>query len=183
MIHTELCATKRDWQRIMWLLVVLLVAIPLLAAAQTSGNIDPIEKFAWASNAGWLNFRPLNGGAAVYPDHLEGFIWSENAGWIRLGTYDGGGSHTYLNTSPADYGVNNDGAGQLSGFAWGAVAGWIDFDPTGAERVMIDPVTKSFDGYAWSENLGWIHFKNAVPAYNVVTTGDVPVMLSRFLVD
>jgi hypothetical protein len=167
----------------MGLLVVLLVTIPSLTAAQTSGNIDPTDKWAWATNAGWLNFRPLNGGAAVYPDHLEGFIWSENAGWIRLGTYDGGSIHTYLNTSAADYGINNDGAGQLSGFAWGTAAGWVNFDPAGAEQVTIDPVSKSFDGYAWAENLGWIHFKNAVPAYNVVTTGDVPVMLRTFTVE
>ena len=35
--------------------------------------------------------------------------------------------------------------------------------------MTIDPVTGEFDGYAWGENIGWIHFKNADPAYNVVT--------------
>jgi len=177
---------RTSQQRIIAQAAVLAAAMTLvmssLVSAQTTGNIDLIDKWAWATNAGWLNFRPLNGGAAVYPDHLEGFIWSENAGWIRLGTYEAGGTHTYGNTSAADYGVNNDGTGQLSGFAWSTNAGWIDFDPAGDERVVIDRATGSFDGFAWSENLGWIHFVNATPFYNVVTHGDVPVELQAFSV-
>jgi len=164
------------------LVVILLLTLTPMVSAQT-GNIDTVDKWAWGTNAGWLNFRPSNGGAAVYSDHLEGFIWAENAGWIRLGTFDGGGPHTYANTSAADYGVNNDGTGLLSGYAWSTNTGWINFDPTGTEQVVIDLATKSFDGYAWAENLGWIHFKNASPAYNVVTTGDVPVELQAFTVE
>lgn len=164
------------------LVAVIVLVLPSLVSAQTTGNIDLVDKWAWATTAGWLNFRPLNGGAAVFPDHLEGYIWSENAGWIRLGTYEGGGAHTYGNTTAADYGVNNDGTGQLSGYAWSTAAGWIDFDPTGDERVLIDRITGSFDGFAWSENLGWIHFKGAVPFYNVVTHGDVPVELQTFTI-
>lgn len=162
--------------------VILLTATPMVSA-QTTGNIDTVDKWAWGTTTGWINFRPENGGAAVYPDHLEGFIWAENAGWIRLGTVNSGTSHTYANTSAADYGVNNDGFGQLSGNAWGSATGWVNFNPTGPEGVVIDTNTKSFDGYAWAENLGWIHFKNAVPEYTVITTGDVPVELQDFSVE
>jgi hypothetical protein len=74
-----------------------------------------------------------------------------------LGTYVGGESHTYGNTSATNYGVNNDGSGGLSGFAWSANAGWINFNPTHG-GVTVDPVTGGFEGYAWAENIGWIQF-------------------------
>jgi hypothetical protein len=97
----------------------------------------PPSKWAWSTNAGWINFAPTvpNGafmdGVAVYPDHLEGFAWAENAGWIRLGTHTTGGAWTYANTSATDYGVNrNPTTGALSGYAWSSTVGWIKFDPT-----------------------------------------------------
>lgn len=97
----------------------------------------PPKKWAWSTNAGWINFAPTapNGafsdGVAFYPDHLEGFAWAENAGWIRLGTHTTGGAWTYANTSATDYGVNrNPTTGALSGYAWSSTVGWIKFDPT-----------------------------------------------------
>ncbi len=143
-----------------------------VAYAATNSNIDPEAKWAWSTNAGWINFRPAHGGVTVYDDHLEGYAWGENIGWIRLGSYDGGGSHTYANDAANTYGVNNDGCGNLSGSAWGANIGWINFNPSHSQ-VNIDPVTGEFDGYAWAENIGWIHFKNddggGPNAYNVAT--------------
>jgi hypothetical protein len=89
---------------------------------------------------------------------------------MRLGMHTGGSPHTYANDAPNTYGVNNDGAGNLSGYAWSKNVGWINFDPDGDEGVTIDPATGSFDGYAWAENVGWIHFKGTGgQAYNVVT--------------
>jgi hypothetical protein len=141
-----------------------------VARAATDGNIDPVNRWAWSTNAGWINFGPTCGGCeavTVYSDHLEGYAWGENIGWIRMGTYTGGGEHTYLNTTADNYGVNRDDSGNLSGYAWGTNVGWISFAPANG-GVTIDPTTGSFDGYAWGENIGWIHFKNASPAYNVV---------------
>ncbi len=140
---------------------------PLLAA---TGNIDPVDKFAWSENAGWQNFRPADGGVTVYSDHLEGFAWSENLGWIKLGSSTAGGTLTYANTSASDWGVNRDNAGNLSGFAWSETAGWINFNPADSQ-VTIDPATGDFNGYAWSENVGWIHFQNTSPAYKVSLNG------------
>ena len=138
--------------------------IPAAAVQAQTGNIYPDAKFAWSENAGWLNFRPTDGGVAVYDDHLEGYAWAENIGWVRLGSYTGGGAHTYGNTSAADYGVNNAG-GVLSGYAWSENAGWINFKPTDG-GVTIDGAGK-FDGYCWAENIGWVHFNNAAPEYHV----------------
>ena len=143
----------------------------LFSTAAGATDIDTVDKYAWNTNAGWMNFRPgFSGfeGVTVYADHLEGYAWSESLGWFRLGTHTVGDAHTYGNSSATDYGVNHDGAGNLSGYAWSANAGWINFSPTDG-GVTIDTATGSFDGYAWSESAGWIHFKNTSPTYNVVT--------------
>ncbi|MCP5010475.1 MAG: hypothetical protein GY942_10885, partial [Aestuariibacter sp.] len=97
----------------------------LVSVVYAAGNIDSKNKWAWAGNAGWLNFNPTHGGGVtVYDDHLEGYAWAENIGWVRLGTHDSGGTHTYDNNAADNYGVNNDGNGNLSGYAWSANAGW-----------------------------------------------------------
>jgi hypothetical protein len=146
-------------------IVAALFLVFLLTFSSTgySENIDPVGKFAWSETAGWLNFETTHSGVHVYNDHLEGFAWSENVGWIKMGVYTDGGVHTCANTSDSDWGVNNNGAGDLSGYAWSEVAGWINF--TG---VTIDPATGAFGGYAWGENIGYIHLAATSPvAYGV----------------
>ena len=137
--------------------------------AQAAGNIDASHRFAWSSNAGWVNFNPNNfGGVSVYADHLEGYAWAENVGWILLGTKSDGSEGSYANDGIATYGVNHDGAGNLSGYAWSTNAGWINFAPSAdGAGVTLNLTTGDFDGYAWCESIGWIHFKNPSPAYNV----------------
>ena len=161
---------KKVITRIKYPVLIAGIVLCLVGIVQAAtGNIDATDKWAWGTNAGWINFRPEHGGVTVYGDHLEGYAWGENIGWIRLGIHTGGGAHTYGNTTNTNYGVNNDGAGNLSGYAWGTNVGWINFNPSDSQ-VTINTSNGSFDGYAWGENVGWIHFKNASPAYNVVTT-------------
>ena len=144
--------------------LVCVVALLLLALwahsaqSQNSSNIDPVERWAWGTNAGWLNLRPADGGVEVYEFHLRGWAWGENIGWVHFGTHTGPDRHTYSNTSPDDYGVNHDGAGNLSGYAWSSNVGWINFAPSHG-GVTVDLATGSFDGYAWAENVGWISFR------------------------
>ncbi|MCP4605850.1 MAG: hypothetical protein GY847_35940 [Proteobacteria bacterium] len=130
--------------------------------AATNSSIDPEAKWAWSTNAGWINFDPPNGGVMVYDDHLEGYAWGENVGWIRLGAYSGGGAHTYANTSAIDYGVNRTITNTLTGYAWGTNVGWINFSPDGG-GVSIDSSSGDFSGYAWGENVGWINFNGSGP--------------------
>jgi len=162
---------KKVITRIKYPVLIAGIVLATLAVVQAAtGNIDATDKWAWGTNAGWINFAPTHGGVTVYADHLEGYAWGENIGWIRLGSHEGGSPHTYANTSNTEYGVNkNPDTGALSGYAWGTNVGWINFNPTHSQ-VTIDPDTGSFDGYAWGENVGWIHFKGTAPAYNVVTT-------------
>jgi len=151
------------------IVLFIVLFLGLVSVVYAAGNIDSTNKWAWAGNAGWLNFNPTHGGGVtVYADHLEGYAWAENIGWVRLGTYTSGGTHTYANDATGNYGVNNDGSGNLSGYAWSTNAGWVNFNPSHGQ-VTIDPATGQFDGYAWAENVGWIHFRNDAPAYGVVT--------------
>jgi hypothetical protein len=149
------------------LLMAFVLALLIASVALAGGNIDADDKYAWNTNAGWINFNPQYGGVTVDKDHLEGYAWGENIGWIRLGTHEGGGTHTYLNTAANNYGVNRSPTGDLSGYAWSATAGWINFDPANG-GVEIDPSTGVFEGYAWGENTGWIKFKGS--DYGVVTS-------------
>jgi hypothetical protein len=139
-----------------------LLASPALLAAAISDT----DKYAWAENAGWLNFKSTNNSAAVqvYTDHLEGYVWAENAGWIRL-------SGTAQNA--ATYRVNRSGS-TLSGYAWSENAGWINFAPTGG-GVTLSATSGQFDGYAWSENLGWLHLRSTTaPTYGVAVQQTAP---------
>lgn len=154
------------------IIIGLTTGILLLICTQVAiaDNIEDLDKWAWGTNIGWINFDPTHDGVTVYEDHLEGFAWGENVGWIKLGTYSGGDAHTYLNTTAENYGVNRDIHGNLSGYAWGTNIGWINFNPTHG-GVTIDPSTGTFDGFAWGENIGWIHFKGGSggTAYSVIT--------------
>ena len=87
-----------------------------VGAARATSNIDPLERYVWSENAGWIDFAPTNGvgGVTVQTDGwLEGFAWAENIGWVMLGSANGG---PYINTGADNWGVNLAGS-RLSGFA------------------------------------------------------------------
>lgn len=94
---------------------------------------------------------------------LEGFAWGDTVGWVSLHCSNTDGGCTGDNGS---WGVENDGAGNLSGFAWGENTGWISFSCENNDscagndnaKVTIDPDTGVFSGFAWAENFGWISF-------------------------
>jgi hypothetical protein len=152
--------------------VIIMSLMILTGNSAIAENIDPADdghQYAWAENAGWLNFEPGQGtGVTVSSDYITGYVWAENIGWINL--------------SPATAGVTNDGNGNLSGWAWGENVGWISFSCENTSScgtvdygVSIDS-NSLFDGYAWGENVGWINFKLiSQPDYIVETsfgTGD-----------
>ncbi|MFK5970653.1 MAG: PKD domain-containing protein [Candidatus Marithrix sp.] len=72
-----------------------------------------------------------------------------------------------INTSSKNWGVNNDGLGNLSGYAWSGTVGWINFNPS-KNQVTIN-TDGEFNGYAWGANIGWINF-NDNNFYKVVRT-------------
>lgn len=131
----------------------------LLLAQSSPANIAPENRFAYDSNAGWIDFAPSSEARVTAAVHyLRGYAYSANLGWISFGKGPAN-SRRYAGTG-ADFGVNVDPAtGLLSGFAWCANTGWISFDwagPNDPNRPRIDPVTGAFSGSAWSPATGWI---------------------------
>lgn len=117
---------------------LLLVSFSRFAWA-ASGGIDPVYSHAWSEHIGWINFHSPPADVLVEDTKLIGHAWSEHSGWINL------------HPSNAVH-VKNDGSGNLSGHAWGASVGFIDF--TG---VTID-ANGFFHGYAYSPVTGQISF-------------------------
>lgn len=66
----------------------------------------------------------------------------------------------YANNSAVDWGVNHDGAGRLTGYAYGANIGWVTFEQTHGQP-RVDLRTGILSGYAWGANVGWIGLSNA----------------------
>lgn len=128
-------------------------------AARAATTIVAPDQYAWGANVGWLDARAnATNGAAVCQYFCTGYVWSANCGWIGLGNKPTNGWR-YSNASADDWGVNHDGAGNLTGYAWGANVGWIAFEQTnGLPR--IDLKTGNFSGYAWGANVGWIGLSN-----------------------
>lgn len=134
-----------------------------LAPAVTNTTINSTNKWAWSASAGWINCRPdTTNGAAIGEFVCSGYFYSSVAGWIDLG--DGSPSNNYQYTqSTNDYGVNHDGAGHLTGYAWAPSSGWISFEWTNSTATNAPKVNLQsgvLTGYAWSESLGYISLTN-----------------------
>ncbi len=140
------------------LLAFLSFAAPLGALAVSS--ISDTNKYAYGANVGWINARGDATNGAVIGEYVcSGNLWGANIGWINLGDGTPTNGVRYGNTSQNDFGVNNDGAGVLRGFAYGANVGWINFESNGNPRINL--LTRTMDGYAWGANIGWISLSNA----------------------
>jgi hypothetical protein len=169
--------------------IVLMAALALLAvlgaALAFAENIDPGDddsQYAWGEAVGWLNAEPANCsgcGVQVTDTGLTGYMWGESIGWINLSCQN----NPSTCATTANYGVTNDGAGNLAGYAWGESVGWISFScqnnpPTCATTanygVAINPTTGVFSGYAWGESIGWINFGGTNP--NPVVTSWSPAV-------
>ena len=148
-------------------IAIISAAFLLLCNIAYAENMDPNDddtQYAYAENIGWFNAEP-NGdgeeGMEVAGSKLTGYVWAENIGWVSLSCENTSSCGT------VDYGVTNDGRGNLSGYAWAENVGWISFscENTGScgtvdYGVKIGPTTGYFSGYAWGENIGWINFKS-----------------------
>ncbi|MCX6355860.1 MAG: hypothetical protein NTZ78_13305 [Candidatus Aureabacteria bacterium] len=120
------------------------------------GRITEGHNLIWGDSVGWVNLKATHAELKIGSNILEGWVWLENCGWVCLGEgYPLKVAH-YSNQGSYDWGVNNNGQGKLSGFAWSEVTGWINFQ-TSHSRVYLDR-TGQFYGYAWGENVGWMHF-------------------------
>lgn len=133
-----------------------LLSQPLLAQS----TIDPAKAFAYGADIGWISWKPNlpapSGGAVVSERFLSGKIYSANCGWLDLGDGSPVNFQTYQNNSAADFGVNVGLDGALTGYAYGANIGYIQFEQVQG-RPRINLLTGAFSGYAYGANIGWIN--------------------------
>ena len=146
------------------LLLALLLAFNLQPSAllRAGTTIDPVNRYAYGANLGWINWvGDTNNGAVIGEYVCSGYIYSANVGWINLGSGSPANGIYYQNNSATDFGVTNDGLGNLSGYAYGANIGWITFEQLyGKPKVNL--LTGVLSGSVWSANCGWISLSNAV---------------------
>jgi hypothetical protein len=139
----------------------------VLCSASAATTINPVNKFSYGANIGWMDWRgDTNNGAIIGEFVCAGFIYAANVGWINLGSGAPANGIRYQNNSAVDFGVNHEGAGNLRGFAYGANIGWINFtnrDAAGGffDGPKVDLLTGRLSGFAWSANCGWISLSNA----------------------
>ncbi len=144
----------------------------MLAAAEST--INPDDRHAYGANVGWIDARGDVATGAVIGQHFcSGMLWCANVGWISLGAGAPSNGWSYANDSPADWGVNHDGAGNLTGFAYGANVGWIAFEQTHGQP-RVDLRTGALSGYAWGANIGWISLANSQALVRTDTLGTGP---------
>ncbi|MCX6353372.1 MAG: hypothetical protein NTZ78_00535, partial [Candidatus Aureabacteria bacterium] len=120
------------------------------------GKIVEDHNLIWGESIGWVNLRTTHADLKIGSNILAGWIWLENCGWVCLGNGRPLDGRRYSDKSAHGWGINNDGQGNLSGYAWSEVTGWINFQ-TSHSRVYLGK-TGQFYGYAWGENVGWMHF-------------------------
>ncbi len=65
-----------------------------------------------------------------------------------------------------------DDTNGIDGVAWGNEIGWINFDPTGAEEVTVNPSTGIISGKAWSQVSGWINFSVTGQSVKINSSGE-----------
>jgi hypothetical protein len=132
----------------------------LSMAGRAATTINITNNSAYSGNLGWINWGgDVTNGGIIGEYVCSGSIYAANAGWINLGSGSPTNGIYYSNLATNDFGVNQDGTGNLRGYAYGANIGWLNFEVTGAPKV--DLASGKMSGYVWSANCGWISLSNA----------------------
>ncbi len=126
-------------------------------------TLGDVQCYAWNDYVGWINFCHLPGRVTVEDTLLTGFAYNDDIQEIALDCATSPAGDICLNSNFRVF--HNSITGDLSGWAWSDVVGWISFnclDPNVCAisdyRVNIDPITGEFTGWAWNEHIGWISF-------------------------
>jgi hypothetical protein len=118
--------------------------VPIPAAlAATNINSSAVQHSAWNDQIGWIDFY-TTGNVTVASAQLTGYA-SSSAGIIALNCATSPSGSCAIN-----YGVSNDGAGNLSGWAWNDEIGWISFywgNASASPAASTTTLCKSYSGY------------------------------------
>ncbi len=151
------------------LLTILIIQICLLfetkqAAAATNISSEEGEHWAWNDIIGWIDFYST-GNVEVTDYKIKGYA-SSSVGYIALDCETSPNGNI---CSSSNFKVENNCNGELSGFAWNEVIGWISFNCRDLNvctqsnyRVTID-AAGNFQGWAWNDIIGWISFNSNNP--------------------
>ncbi len=149
------------------LLLALLAGASFSLTSHAATTINAVNRFAYGANIGWMNWRGDGANGAVIGAYVcSGNIYAANVGWISLGDGAPANGIRYANNSAVDSGVNHDGVGNLTGYAYGANIGWLTFtnraaDGTAYDGPKVSLLTGRLSGFVWSANCGWISLSNA----------------------
>jgi hypothetical protein len=145
---------------------ILLLWAGLAGTASGATTINAVNRFAYGANIGWIDWRgDAANGAVIGAFVCSGRIYSANVGWIDLGDGSPDNGVRYQNNSGTDFGVNHDGVGNLTGFAYSANTGWLMFTNNATSGVSydgpkVDLLSGRLSGFVWSANCGWISLNN-----------------------
>ncbi|MDP2629643.1 MAG: prepilin-type N-terminal cleavage/methylation domain-containing protein [Candidatus Harrisonbacteria bacterium] len=138
-------------------------------STSSDSNINSTDHWAWNDLIGWIDFN--TGTVVVSSTVLQGYA-SSGVGQIA---FDCASSPS--ESCAVSYQVSNDGSGNLSGWAWNDLIGWISFSSSSPSyQVSIDPDSGEFSGWAWNNIVGWISFNCADPG--ICATSDYKVKTS-----
>ncbi|BCX46546.1 hypothetical protein HAHE_04540 [Haloferula helveola] len=156
--------------------IIGILAVTALAviAGRAGSTIDPTARRGYGANIGWLDWQYDTAspeGVTVESYRLEGKIYSANTGWIDTGSGTPASGIYYAQTG-GEWGVNHDGSGGLSGWAYGANIGWIQFDPSIATPPRVDLVTGAMSGAVYGANVGWISLDGLVTSISMGEDSD-----------
>jgi hypothetical protein len=151
------------------------------ASAATNISSSASAHWAWNDLAGWIDFYST-GNVNVTSTNLSGYASSSFGDFSLDATSTQNGNWT----ATSSYRVYNDGIGDLTGWAWNDVLGWISFcggqntancpGTASSYQVTVDPTSGIFRGWAWSEVGGWVSFNCSDP--NICATSNYDVVTS-----
>lgn len=129
-------------------------------SAATNISSNQPDHWAWNDATGWIDLYTTNN-VNVLPSKISGYA-SSSIGYIA---FDCATSPNGDVCGTSNWKITNDGAGNLSGWAWSDSIGWISFDchnsggncATSNYQVTVDS-SGNFSGWAWNDVVGWISF-------------------------
>jgi hypothetical protein len=144
--------------------VTLCVSVIVVRAA-TNISTSAGEYWGWNDIVGWIRFNTPSGAMSVNVTNskITGYATS-TAGDI---SFDCATTSIGDICGQSNYGVTNDGLGNISGYAWNDIYGWISFDCHNTGGCASSTYQTTIDGsgyfqnYAWNDIIGWISFNCA----------------------
>ena len=90
-----------------------------------------LSGMAWSENIGWVSANVSDVSGCPSAPCTPRIVGGELTGWLKTlsgGSPESGGWDGWISLRGPQYGVNIDGEGKFSGYAWGYdVVGWTDF--------------------------------------------------------